>query len=371
MAIRLTIDEIKSKIIGFGKVEVLSDTYTNIFTPLTCRCLICNEEFLSNYSSLRSGTGHNKCSIISAANKIRCNLEEIKIKALSLGTWEIVDTKYVGSEKLLDVICTRHKHKRKMSWDNIKANKNCGECSKLINRQRLTYSFVKHSFESKHYKLLSTMYHNSEQQLDYECPKGHLHSMKWGNWSSGKRCPTCHDERLTYEKLNASSYKTFSKDLSTYEVVVPIEVEDLTLLGVHCTYCNKIFTPTRLEVKNRLLAINTIDNGECRFYCSQSCKQACPIYYQSKTPGSFVPTESREMQPQFRKIVLERDDWTCQKCGTKDSELHAHHIDPVINNPVESCDIDNGITLCKTCHETAHQIDGCRLSQLQCKEILW
>jgi len=45
--------------------------------------------------------------------------------------------------------------------------------------RKLTYEFVKESFEKEGYKLLSEEYINCEQKLDYICSKGHGHSIGW------------------------------------------------------------------------------------------------------------------------------------------------------------------------------------------------
>jgi len=79
------------------------------------------------------------------------------------------------------------------------------------------------------------------------------------------------------------------------------------------------------------------------------------------------PATSREVQPALRKLVLERDDWTCQKCDSQENGLHCHHIDPVINNPIESSDIDNCITLCKSCHKEIHKLPNCQYTNLRCR----
>lgn len=67
---------------------------------------------------------------------------------------------------------------------------------------------------------------------------------------------------------------------------------------------------------------------------------------------------------QWRKLVFTRDNWTCQECGEKGKYLEPHHIksfSKIIeeNNItklkqakfcIELWDINNGITLCKKCH---------------------
>lgn len=53
----------------------------------------------------------------------------------------------------------------------------------------------------------------------------------------------------------------------------------------------------------------------------------------------------------WRKDVLVRDNYTCQKCGEKDIlKLEVHHIKSFCNYPESRLDINNGQTLCESCH---------------------
>ena len=53
---------------------------------------------------------------------------------------------------------------------------------------------------------------------------------------------------------------------------------------------------------------------------------------------------------QWRKEVLERDNYTCRDCKVTKS-MEAHHIRSVIDYPKGIFEVDNGLTLCKDCHK--------------------
>ena len=52
----------------------------------------------------------------------------------------------------------------------------------------------------------------------------------------------------------------------------------------------------------------------------------------------------------WRIAVFERDDYTCIWCGVKDKTIQADHIKPFALFPALRFAIDNGRTLCKSCH---------------------
>ena len=67
-----------------------------------------------------------------------------------------------------------------------------------------------------------------------------------------------------------------------------------------------------------------------------------------------VPKDRDENQGAWAKKIYRRDKYTCQRCGSKDTPLHAHHIHSFSFFPHLAWDLDNGITLCESCHYKVH-----------------
>lgn len=57
----------------------------------------------------------------------------------------------------------------------------------------------------------------------------------------------------------------------------------------------------------------------------------------------------------WRKKVFERDDYTCQYCLERGCYLHAHHIKSWDKYLRLRYNLNNGLTLCKSCHYDLHK----------------
>lgn len=52
--------------------------------------------------------------------------------------------------------------------------------------------------------------------------------------------------------------------------------------------------------------------------------------------------------------VFRRDDYVCQHCGKQGHYLHAHHVKSFSRYHHLRFEVNNGLTLCKYCHQKIH-----------------
>jgi hypothetical protein len=72
----------------------------------------------------------------------------------------------------------------------------------------------------------------------------------------------------------------------------------------------------------------------------------------------LVQLRKNEQTKLWRKAVFQRDNFTCQKCGQSGGRLVAHHIFNFADFPEYRFLVENGITLCRKCHDEFHKIYG-------------
>jgi hypothetical protein len=76
-----------------------------------------------------------------------------------------------------------------------------------------------------------------------------------------------------------------------------------------------------------------------------------------------ISTENTKIRNSFemklwRKACFERDNFTCQKTGTKGGDLAVHHINNFADFIELRTSIENGVTLSKESHKLFHHIYG-------------
>jgi 5-methylcytosine-specific restriction endonuclease McrA len=182
--------------------------------------------------------------------------------------------------------------------------------------------------------------------------------------------------KLSIKQIN-SRYPMFSKiEELRYNPDKPGEKE----IQVHCKNHNcpnskeqgGWFTPSKNALSDRISCLDRFNVDHCYFYCSEQCKDMCPLYRLRSDPfKELTKTKyTQEEYQQFREYVLERDNYKCQYCGQKAE--HVHHERPQKLEPFFALDPDYAWSVCKKCHYKYGHKDECstgRLSNKYCKEV--
>jgi hypothetical protein len=92
-------------------------------------------------------------------------------------------------------------------------------------------------------------------------------------------------------------------------------------------------------------------------YCSRDCSYAGIVKDNAKKPiKDKYGRTNRKADVEWSKAIKERDNYTCQRCGVySESGLHAHHKATRGAHPELKHNIDNGVTLCNSCHTWVHK----------------
>lgn len=286
--------------------------------------------------------------------------------------YNLLSKEYINANTKLKIRCPKG-HEYEVTYGKFYSGRKCPECNGGV---RLTYSYIKKQIEDRGFFLISNTYKNIHTKLDIKCPEGHNYKATYNNFRENHGCSVCFNLNKKgntnsnwkggVTKKNIPLYDTYATQIE-YAEEVRRNKDDNNILEVKCAYCGKWFVPTISNITNRSQFLKGKYPNENRLYCSDSCKRECPIYNQIKYPKGYKKASSREVQPELRQMVFERDDWTCQKCGSK-KNLHCHHIEGIRWEPLESADIDRCITYCKKCHKEVHKIEECRAVDMKCNQ---
>lgn len=103
---------------------------------------------------------------------------------------------------------------------------------------------------------------------------------------------------------------------------------------------------------------NDITSYHGKKYCSRECSHKAMVGDKAPTwiDGKSLERDRARLGTELKKWrneVYKRDNYTCQKCGSK-KELQAHHIIHWAKSEEHRFILENGITLCVECHSKEH-----------------
>lgn len=105
------------------------------------------------------------------------------------------------------------------------------------------------------------------------------------------------------------------------------------------------------EMRQKLSVVHT--ERPTRYWLNKKCPHAAgennPGYIDGRYPENRRQRNTMEYA-RWRQQVFERDAYTCRQCGIRGVRLHADHIKPFATHPRLRFELDNGRTLCVSCH---------------------
>lgn len=126
---------------------------------------------------------------------------------------------------------------------------------------------------------------------------------------------------------------------------------------VKCSFCDK-------EVYKTPGSIKKFKRSFCSVKCSRSFYKGenSPAWRGGVTSERKKQRDSKQYK-EWRTLVFERDDYTCQSCKARNGKgkavyLHAHHIKSFHNFPELRFELNNGVTLCIECHKETDNYGG-------------
>ena len=210
---------------------------------------------------------------------------------------------------------------------------------------KYTQEFVEAEYLKGNIKLLS-LYVNNSVKNDLECLEcGYLWKATFSGFHNDNcGCPKCYgNAKLFHEFVENAYLKSGIKLLSRY---------------VNCM------------VKNDLECLEYGHEWKATFSSFKTNNANCPECWRLSRIGENSPNWNHELTKEnrknyhdrsytpgyflWRKAVYDRDDYTCQFCNIRSKGLEAHHIDAWATHKSERLNVDNGVTLCETCHTACH-----------------
>ncbi|AGY48737.1 HNH homing endonuclease III [Bacillus phage Staley] len=224
----------------------------------------------------------------------------------------------------------------------------------MLGRKRKEFSYVEKKFKERGFELLEVCYQGSKKRMKYRCPN-HPHKdtfITLNELTSGNNCPYCSRKKVDFE-----------------DIIVAFHNKNLILL-------DESYKGNRTKMKfvcrihnDTVQKINWHDFNNTTFSC-----KFCGVEHRNKQiSGSNhynynpeLTEEDRERKrtteeyKNWRMSVFERDNYACQKCGEHGGVLRGHHKDGYHWCKERRFDLDNGVTLCESCHDNFHSEFGLR-----------
>jgi hypothetical protein len=181
-------------------------------------------------------------------------------------------------------------------------------------------------------------------------------------WSTSRTGRILSEE--TKQKISESGSVNIQYLQKKYPIFCKIEwIEETTKprkFKVHCKNhkCKNskeqggYFIADYSQISERIRQLENPNGNEGSYlYCSDECKQECPLFNLQVDPYRKIFKKYLYKKGEYniwRQEVLKRADYICEYC--EQPATHAHHSRPQKLEPIFILDPDYGIACCQECH---------------------
>ena len=250
--------------------------------------------------------------------------------------YKLLSTSYINTTTKLYYICSNG-HQHSVTWKDWKMGNRCPYCSNKIKK---TIEEIRELFEKEDYELLTTEYVNAYSYLDYVCPEGHRHRLRWYNWQNGHRCPICAGQNsATIEQVR----KSFNKE--GYTLVSDVFINNKVKLQYICPEGHR----------HSISWLKWCQGRRCRkcSFIQRGLNLLGPGSPNWRGGISFEPYCEAWQDKEYKQDIRDRDNNICLNpyCDSPDkNDLAIHHI----NYIKKDCRPSNLITVCRSCNSRAN-----------------
>lgn len=326
-------------------IELLSKEYSLSSEKLEFICLKHNSVFYRTVKNIRNG----KCCPF--CNKVKPYTKDMVLKVLDELKLQWVKGENLGCNSKITVK-DKHGYKADIILYSLMNNKKHPAMFHVKNPYTIDNIKLFLTDNIMNIELLSTNYINSHKPLVLKCIKhNYQFNSSWEQLQSKrfKGCPKCSGSyTYTFDKIVELS-KNINPDIEilyeTYKnnkrgFICKCNIDGHTWFN---SFSNIVTNPTGCRI--------------CQ-YRSISGENNYNYNHEKTTEERILKREYPEYY-KWRNDVYKRDNYTCQCCGyNKGGKLNAHHLFSYSKYKNLRTLKENGITLCKNCHDEFHNEFG-------------
>lgn len=216
--------------------------------------------------------------------------------------------------------------------------------------------FIIEEFWKRGYILYDNKFINAKHKMKYNCmnhPEKEL-EITWSDFKSGRGCKHCRNDKLRKDRQKDIEEIRVLFDLKGLVLVSDTYINNRTDLEFYCKEHNdEIQTVTAWCVQKSEVSVCKYCIGE--YHSERQLGDKSHLWKGGLREENKTLRETLEYK-RWREAVFKKDNYTCQKCNkSKSGYLQAHHILPFYQYIELRHDINNGITLCRECHDPRYK----------------